>query len=85
MEDPYQDEVPESVALAKLLKAYDLSLTRPLQDIRLFIRGVCSSQYYSWRSTPSLLHPPAVVFCNQYCAICDFSSGLPVLLFNIQH
>jgi len=35
----------------------------PLQDIRLFIRGLCTGQYYSWELTP-LLPPPPVVWCN---------------------
>ena len=43
----------------------------PLQNIRLYIRGLCTSQYYSWHATPPLLQPP-VVFCNQYCAVYGF-------------
>jgi len=44
----------------------------PLQDIRFFIRGLCTSQYSSCRSTPPLFPPPPVEFCNQYCAIYGF-------------
>jgi len=44
----------------------------PLPDIRLFIRGLCSSQFYSRHSTYPLLHPPPFVFCNQYCAVYGF-------------
>ena len=43
-----------------------------LQDIRLCIRGLCTSQYYSWHATPALVKPPPVVFCNQYCAVYGF-------------
>ena len=34
----------------------------PLQDIRLLIRGLCTSQYSSWHSTPHLLPPPPLYF-----------------------
>ena len=40
-----------------------------IQDILLFIWGLCTGQYHSWHSTPPLLKPPAVVLCNQSCAI----------------
>ena len=33
----------------------------PLQDIRLCIQRLCTCQYYSWHSTPPLLHPPCFV------------------------
>jgi len=34
----------------------------PLQDIRLFIRGVCTSRSDSWHSTPPLWHPLPLYF-----------------------
>jgi len=36
----------------------------PLQDIRWFIRGLCTSRYYSWRPTLLYCNPPPL-----YCAI----------------
>ena len=36
-----------------------LSTTCPLQDIRLLIRGLCTSQYNSWHSKPPLLPSPS--------------------------
>jgi len=44
----------------------------------LFIRGLCTSQCYSWHSTPPLLHPPPIVLYTRYCAVCVF---LPAFLF----
>jgi len=44
----------------------------PLPEIRLFIRGLCTSQYFSWHSTPPLLQPlPLYVAINiaQYSCI----------------
>ena len=32
--------------------------SRPLQDIRVSIWGLCASQYYSWHSTPPPSPPP---------------------------
>jgi len=34
----------------------------PSQDIRLFIRGFCTSQYNSWHSTTPLLQPSTLYF-----------------------
>jgi len=34
----------------------------PLHDARLFIRGVCTTQYYPWHSTPPSLYPPPLYF-----------------------
>ena len=53
----------------------------PLQDIQFFIRGLCTSQYYSWHSTP-LMHTHPFLFCNQYCAI--YGTSQPPC-FAIQH
>jgi len=33
----------------------------PLQEIRLFIRELCTSQSYSWHSTPPCLPPPRCI------------------------
>ena len=44
----------------------------PSEDIRSFIRRLCTSQYYYWHPIPPLLHPPPKVCWNQYCAIYGF-------------
>ena len=69
---------PLALALSLLLAACPpllLSvpvLTWPVQDVRLFIRGLCTSQYYCWHLTPSLSQLLPVVFRTQYCAIYGF-------------
>ena len=54
----------------------------PLPDICLFIRGLCTSQYYSWHSTPPLLHPlPLYVVIN----IAQYMVSLRPPCVTIQH
>ena len=57
----------------------------PLQEIRLCIWGLCTSQYYHWHSTPPWLQPPTAEFCNRYCARYGSPPPPPVLPFNIQY
>jgi len=52
------------------------SMCWPLQEIRLFIRGLCPGQYYSWHATPPLLHPPPL-----YCLIHIEETIVPPPLF----
>jgi len=53
----------------------------PLQDIRFFIRGLRTNQYYSWYLTPPSL--PRLHFAMPYCAMSGFLP-IPLLSF-IQH
>jgi len=48
------------------VKLHTKAKTWPLQAIRLFIRGLCASQYYSWHLTPPLLQPPPRYMLQSY-------------------
>ena len=63
----------------------------PLQDMCLFIPGLCTSQYYSWHSTPPLSQSPPVYFAinNGLTRLCTSQyyscRNLPPLYFAINN
>jgi len=67
-------------------RVFHYGRTWPLQEVRLFIRGLCpKNQSNSWHSTPPLLHSPPLHVAINIAQYTVSPPPPPVLPFNIQY